>query len=216
LDAANSVRNRLEGLIHAGGTDSIEYEYTEELLSAVQRWAVDLIASIPWEFPDALAVGPILFGDLRKFWGAVLAISNTHDMAHLIHETTPHLSLEKDRRSHGRFSGGNPEEWWHWLRSADCTTATNAAQPEVPSGQSSSDGALAQCAYVAQSGHWFATGGGHVEVWSGRSWPDSLGAPDPPRDISNLRYPQSRRIAGKSRWSRRTEKESGSRSRTGC
>ena len=42
------------------------------------------MAAVPWEFPEALNVGPIRFGDLRRFWGALLAISNTHDMAHLI------------------------------------------------------------------------------------------------------------------------------------
>ncbi len=84
LDAAVSVRHCLQGLIRSNGPDVIEYGFTEELISAVKRWAAELMATIPWEFPEALAVGPIMFSDLRKFWGAVLVISNTPDMAHLI------------------------------------------------------------------------------------------------------------------------------------
>jgi len=84
LDAADRVRKCLEGLIRAKGVDAIEYDFTQELVSVVQRWAEGLMAAVPWEFPEALNVGPIRFGDLRRFWGALLAISNTHDMAHLI------------------------------------------------------------------------------------------------------------------------------------
>jgi hypothetical protein len=84
LDAADRVRKCLEGLIRPKGADAIEYEFTQELVSVVQKWAEGLMAAVPWEFPEALNVGPIRFGDLRRFWGALLAISNTHDMAHLI------------------------------------------------------------------------------------------------------------------------------------
>ena len=39
LDAADRVRKCLEGLIRPKGADAIEYEFTQELVSVVQRWA---------------------------------------------------------------------------------------------------------------------------------------------------------------------------------
>jgi hypothetical protein len=82
--AVEEVGRVLKPLIVYNADDSITYSNTPELVSAMIRWATLLSGAVDWQFPTTLSFGTTSFSDLRRFWGAVLAISNTHETAHLI------------------------------------------------------------------------------------------------------------------------------------
>ena len=84
MEAVNAVAAELHRAIRFVTTDGIEYPYSPALTSAVKQWAVLLEQVYPWEFPETIALGTMRFADLRKFWGALLAIVNTHELAHRI------------------------------------------------------------------------------------------------------------------------------------
>jgi hypothetical protein len=77
------VRNCLDRGIRFTSPDHISYEYTADLSSLVARWAKFLETQLRWELSPAIVLGAISLAELRRFWAAVLAISNTHDLAHL-------------------------------------------------------------------------------------------------------------------------------------
>jgi hypothetical protein len=91
--AVEEVGRVLRPLIVYNADDSITYSNTPELVSAMIRWATLLSGAVNWQFPTTLCFGTTSFSDLRRFWGAVLAISNTHETAHLI------------------VAQGNPNKW---------------------------------------------------------------------------------------------------------
>jgi len=84
MEAINAVVAELQKTIKFVSTDGIEYEYSPALISAVTRWAILLEQAIPWEIPETTSSGTMHFADVRKFWGALLAIVNTHELAHRI------------------------------------------------------------------------------------------------------------------------------------
>ena len=84
LSAASDVRNVLEGDIGFTSKDCIEYQYNPNLVAQVVRWARLLENAVSWHIAPTVKLGLISFADVRRFWGAALAVSNTHDMAHLI------------------------------------------------------------------------------------------------------------------------------------
>lgn len=77
------VRSCLDGCIRFTPPDGIKYEYTADLSDLVARWARLLESAVRWELSPDIMLGAISFAELRRFWGAVLAVSNTHDLAHL-------------------------------------------------------------------------------------------------------------------------------------
>ena len=78
------VRATLDGLIHFASPDCIAYEYTPDLSARVSRWARLLEGATSWHLSPDVKLGTLSIRDLRRYWGAALAISNTHDLAHLI------------------------------------------------------------------------------------------------------------------------------------
>ena len=84
MEAINAVVAELQKTIKFVSTDGIEYEYSPALILAVKRWAILLEQAIPWEIPETICLGTLHFADVRKFWGALLAIVNTHELAHRI------------------------------------------------------------------------------------------------------------------------------------
>ena len=77
------VRNCLDRGIRFTTPDRISYEYAADLSSLVTRWAKFLESEVGWELSPAIMLGAISLAELRRFWAAVLAVSNTHDLAHL-------------------------------------------------------------------------------------------------------------------------------------
>lgn len=73
-----------EQTIRRVSADRIEYEYSAELIACVAQWARVLEAVVVWHMAPDLRLGLPSFADVRRFWGAALAISNTHDLAHLV------------------------------------------------------------------------------------------------------------------------------------
>jgi hypothetical protein len=84
MNAVHAVAAELHKVIKFVSTDGIEYSYSPFLISAVKEWAALLEQAHPWEFPETICLGALCFADLRKFWGALLAIVNTHELAHRI------------------------------------------------------------------------------------------------------------------------------------
>jgi len=82
--AAASVRAVLEKSVRRNSADSIDYEYSAELIAGVASWATLLEEVTPWHIAPGLRLGAPVFADVRRFWGAALAMSNTHDLAHLV------------------------------------------------------------------------------------------------------------------------------------
>jgi hypothetical protein len=93
MAAVKEVGRVLGPLIVHTADDAIAYSYTPELTEAMRRWARLLSEAISWQFPETLSFGVRSFSELRRFWGAVLAVSNTHETAHLI------------------VAQGNPNKW---------------------------------------------------------------------------------------------------------
>lgn len=84
MTVVNAVAAELQKTIRFVSTDGIEYEYSAAFISAVKRWAILLEQAAPWEIPETIGLGTMHFADVRKFWGALLAIVNTHELAHRI------------------------------------------------------------------------------------------------------------------------------------
>jgi len=84
MTVVNAVATELQRTIKFVSTDGVEYEYSPALTSAVKRWAILLEQAVPWEIPETISLGAMHFADVRKFWGALLAIVNTHELAHRI------------------------------------------------------------------------------------------------------------------------------------
>jgi hypothetical protein len=83
-DAVNSVAAELQKQIRFVSTDGIGYTYSPAMISAVKQWATLLQQSHPWEIPETISLSSIHFADVRRFWGALLSIANTHELAHRI------------------------------------------------------------------------------------------------------------------------------------
>jgi hypothetical protein len=81
--AVADVRASLNEEIRFASPDRITYEYTPDLSARVARWAELLKNAVQWDLSPWVKLGEISLATLRRFWGAVLAISNTHDLAHL-------------------------------------------------------------------------------------------------------------------------------------
>jgi hypothetical protein len=79
-----SVRDELERVIVRTGPEEITYTYSEGLLREMRRWTGQLSPALKFEMPEDIAVGGVSFGDLRRFWGALITLSNAHQMAHEI------------------------------------------------------------------------------------------------------------------------------------
>jgi hypothetical protein len=84
MAVVTEVGRVLGPLIVHTADDAIAYSYTPELREVMKRWAILLSEAISWQFPATLSFGGTSFSELRKFWGALLAVSNTHETAHLI------------------------------------------------------------------------------------------------------------------------------------
>jgi hypothetical protein len=83
-EAAADVRVGLERIIRFMSPDRITYEYTPDLFVRVSRWARLLEGAVQWHLSPNVMLGTLSLAELRRFWGAVLAVANTHDLAHLI------------------------------------------------------------------------------------------------------------------------------------
>ncbi len=83
-EAAADVRADLERIIRSISADRITYEYTPDLFVRVSRWARLLESAVQWHLSPSVMLGILSLAELRRFWGAVLATANTHDLAHLI------------------------------------------------------------------------------------------------------------------------------------
>ena len=79
---ARDARAELERTIFYAAPDAISYTFTSDLLGAARKWARVLAKTRRWEFPSDLAIGNATFGDVRKFWTAIMVIACIHDMAH--------------------------------------------------------------------------------------------------------------------------------------
>jgi hypothetical protein len=84
LAAISAVRAALDGHIRFTSSESITYDYTPDLTARVSEWANLLESAIPWRLSPKVMFGSVSFGEVRRFWAALVAISNTHDAAHLM------------------------------------------------------------------------------------------------------------------------------------
>lgn len=84
LEIAQEAKRELEQTILFVDPDAISYPFTPALRGVARRWAKVLATARKWEFPGDLHIGNVTFGEVRKFWGALAAITCIHDTAHLI------------------------------------------------------------------------------------------------------------------------------------
>jgi hypothetical protein len=59
-----------------------EYTCSADEIQIMRKLGAEMVKSFPAEMEAAASVDGITFGQLRLFWGALLALSNTHFMAH--------------------------------------------------------------------------------------------------------------------------------------
>lgn len=76
------VRAEIEHVTIRTGPEEIEYRYTEGLVAEMEVWAQRLLPTLDSEMPGHISVGGISFDDMRRFWAALLALSNTHQLSH--------------------------------------------------------------------------------------------------------------------------------------
>lgn len=84
IQVAKDAKREIEKTIVFVTPDAISYRFTPTLLNVARKWAEVLARARRWEFPPDLSIGNVTFGDVRKFWSAVVVIACIHDMAHLI------------------------------------------------------------------------------------------------------------------------------------
>jgi hypothetical protein len=78
------IRDELQRVTVRTGPEEITYTYSERLLREMRQWTERLSYALRIEMPDEIAVGGVSFVDLRQFWGALICLSNVHQIAHYI------------------------------------------------------------------------------------------------------------------------------------
>lgn len=78
------VRTALAGTIRRVGEDRIAYEHSADLIASASEWARLPQAATAWHMDPDLRCGAPSFADVRRFWGAALAMADVHDLAHLV------------------------------------------------------------------------------------------------------------------------------------
>ncbi len=80
----SQLKQELQSRIRLIGPESCDYAYDEDLLFLMRELGAALVKSVPTEMDPEVSVDIISFGQLRNFWGALLAMSNTHFLAHTL------------------------------------------------------------------------------------------------------------------------------------
>jgi hypothetical protein len=62
--------------------DRCDYTCGPDELQLMRSLGREMVKSVPNEMDDAASLAAVTFGQLRLFWGALLAIANTHFLAH--------------------------------------------------------------------------------------------------------------------------------------
>jgi hypothetical protein len=66
------------------GHESCTYKYSDALFDALHEYSAIRVQTVPEEMDASVTVDGFSFGELRSFWGALLALSDAHMMAHWI------------------------------------------------------------------------------------------------------------------------------------
>lgn len=82
LALSDSLNAELRRTVRTTGVEQCSYEYTDELYQILSQMADELVKAVPHEMDAAAQVDDFTFADLRKFWGALLALSQVHFAAH--------------------------------------------------------------------------------------------------------------------------------------
>jgi hypothetical protein len=78
------VGAELDRLTVRTGPEEIKYTYDESLLTEMREWARHLLPGLDVEMPGHVSVGGSSFDEMRRLWAALLALSNTHQLAHIL------------------------------------------------------------------------------------------------------------------------------------
>jgi hypothetical protein len=78
------IRDELQRTIVRTDPLEITYTYSQRLLREMRQWTGRLSCALRIEMSDDIAAGGVSFGELRRFWGALVALSNVHQIAHYI------------------------------------------------------------------------------------------------------------------------------------
>jgi hypothetical protein len=62
--------------------DRCEYTCGSDEIGLLRKLGTEMVKSVPAEMDGEASVGGVSFGQLRRYWGALFAISNMHFMAH--------------------------------------------------------------------------------------------------------------------------------------
>lgn len=76
--------SELQKTVQTTGIEQCSYEYTDGLYRILPELADELIKAVPHEMDASAQVDDFTFADLRKFWGALLALSQVHFYAHSV------------------------------------------------------------------------------------------------------------------------------------
>jgi hypothetical protein len=82
--AAERIYESLRQSVVVFEHESCTYKYGEALFDAIREYSAFRIQTVPEEMDADIAVDGFSFGDLRNFWGALLALSDAHTIAHWV------------------------------------------------------------------------------------------------------------------------------------
>jgi hypothetical protein len=81
---ADQLHAELQKTVHTCGLERCSYEHTDELYRILNLISGELVKAVPQEMDATAQVDDLCFADLRKFWGALLALSQAQFFAHSI------------------------------------------------------------------------------------------------------------------------------------